>query len=99
MLQHCDINSISSQFLLVIFHVHFFSLCVCVSVCLSCLLNCGKMADWIWMLFGVVCWVALRICSLDKRLGVLISPTGRGNLGMDMGWPIVTSEESVAFAL
>jgi len=28
-------------------------------------LNCGKMADWLWMLFGLVGQVGPRMCSVD----------------------------------
>jgi len=51
---------------------HFFCVCVCASryVCLSS--DLWKMAEQIWIPFGIVGWVGPRMCYV--WVGVLIAP-------------------------
>jgi len=55
-------------------------------------MNCGKMADWIWMPFGVV-------IGFSRRMGVLNWGGDRRRqaavLGMSVGHPIVTNGDFV----
>ena len=61
--------------------------------CLSAHVNCGKMADWIQMPFGVVSGVRHGMGVLDfggdRR-------RGRGSLGVNLRRPIITSGDFVA---
>jgi len=55
----------------------------CRSVCVSVRwVNCGKIAYWIWMLFGVVSWVGRRMGVLD---GGGDCPRGRDNFRGEFG--------------
>jgi len=38
---------------------------ICPPICLSAHVSSGKMADWIWLPFGVVSGVGLGMCVLD----------------------------------
>ena len=63
---------------------------VCVSVSLSVRwVNCGKTADWIWMLFGVVSGVSQRMGVLDE------SGDRRGSFGSNVGHHTVTNGDFV----
>jgi len=44
------------------------------------------MADWIRIAFGVVGQVGVRMCGVD---GSAHCPMVRGNLAVNMGWPIL----------
>jgi len=56
-------------------------------------MNCGEMADWIWMPFWVV-------SGVGRGMGVLAGGgyhrRERGSFGVNVGHPIVTSEDFVA---
>jgi len=54
---------------------------------------CGKMADLILMLFGIVSGVGRRMVVLD---GVVIVEGEEAVLGVNLGHPIVTDEDFVA---
>ena len=60
------------------------SVCLCPS---GRWVNCGKTTDWIWMPFGVV-------SGIGHGMRVLIEV--RGNFGVKLGRPIVTSGDFVA---
>jgi len=64
------------------------------SVCLSDWeVYCGKMADWIWIQFGVVSGVGRGMGVLD---GGGDHRRGRGSFGVNVGHPIVTNGDFVA---
>jgi len=59
-----------------------------------CPVNCGKIDDWIWMRFGMICRLGPRMKQVD---GVGDCPTRRAVLGVDMGRPIVTNGDFMAY--
>ena len=70
------------------------SICLLVSLCVYvCPVDCGKTADWVWMPFGMVGWLGPRVRQV---VGVGDCPMGMGNLGVNVGHPIVTDGEFVA---
>jgi len=58
-----------------------------------CPVDCGKMADWIWMLFGVLGWLGPRMRHIDRGGD---APWEAAILGVNVGHPIVTSGDFVA---
>ena len=69
-------------------------LCMCVSVGRSVRkVYCGKMADLILMLFGIVSGVGRRMVVLD---GVVIVEGEEAVLGVNLGHPIVTNGDGNA---
>jgi len=58
--------------------------------------NCGKRADRIWMLFGVVSGARRRMAVL---VGVEIVVREEAALGVNMGHAIATSGDFVMYSL
>jgi len=55
-----------------------------------CPVHCGKTADRIWMLFGIVDQMGP---GMRKVVGFWDRSMGGGNFGANMGHPIVTNGE------
>ena len=54
---------------------------------------CGKMADWIWMPFGMVSGVSQ---GMDVLNGGGYCRRGRGSFWVNFGCPIITTGDFVA---
>jgi len=61
---------------------------VCVRLCVCQKVYCGKTAEWIRMLFGMVSGVSRMMGVLDE---VMIIEVGGAVLGVNLGHPTVTN--------
>ena len=66
---------------------------ICLSVCVSGKMYCGKTTDWFWMLFGVVSGVSRGRGVLDESGDCR---KGRDSFGVNVGHSIVTNGDFVA---